>query len=192
MSNSKILIVHPDADVISLMTSMLQTLGHRIVEAIGDRVALRLLEQERGEFDLVLAGVDPFDPDALELLSYIRRKHPKTLVILVFPHLHADRAREATRRGEAAVLKFPVPATQLRAAVAHALGQVEESPSASVEPPRQTFPAATVIPTATATAMDTRSSTATATVMIATGRNGRPPRTTTARKIRRREAATRS
>lgn len=139
MSTTKILIVHPDADVISLMTSMLQTLGHRIVEATDDRAALKSLEQERGEIDLVLAGVDPFDPDALELLTYVRRKYPKTKVILVFPHPHADRSRDAIRRGASATLKFPVPATQLRAAVAQALGQREES-AATPSDPRSSNP----------------------------------------------------
>ena len=62
---------------------MLQSLGHQIDEASNDRAAVRRLE--RGGIDLIIAGVDPFDPEALELLSFSRRKHPQVPVILLFP-----------------------------------------------------------------------------------------------------------
>ncbi|MBX6312668.1 MAG: response regulator, partial [Isosphaeraceae bacterium] len=120
MSQNHLLIVHSDPSVRALMTSMLQTMGHRIDEAPNDRAAVRMLEQ--GKADLVLAGADPGDPEALEFLIYLRRKHPRTPVILLFETPHPERAREAALRGAAAVLKFPLPATQLRAAVAQVLG----------------------------------------------------------------------
>ena len=46
---------------------MLKSLGHIIEEATTDRVAVRLME--RNNIDLVLAGVDPLDAEALELLD---------------------------------------------------------------------------------------------------------------------------
>ena len=117
-----VLIVHPDASVRSLMTSMLQSLGHRIVEAATDRAAVRMLEHEPAH--LVLAGgADPSEPDALEFLTYLRRKHPQVAVILLWEGLQPERSREALQRGAASVLKFPLPATHLRAAVAQVLGQ---------------------------------------------------------------------
>ena len=33
---------------------------------------------ERNDIDLVLAGVDPLDAEALELLTYVRRKHARS------------------------------------------------------------------------------------------------------------------
>lgn len=134
MSHSRLLIVHSDPSVCSLMTSMLQTMGHRIEEAANDRVAVRLLEHE--PFQLILAGADPADQDALEFLVYLRRKHPKTPVILLFPVPHPDRTREALQRGAAAVLRFPLPATHLRAAVAQALGEPEfaNAPAQAAKP----------------------------------------------------------
>ena len=72
---------------------------------------------ERNNIDLVLAGVDPLDGEALELLTYVRRKHREVPVILLFPRLHPERAKEALRLGAMAVLKYPVPAAELRAAV---------------------------------------------------------------------------
>ena len=97
---------------------MLQSLGHGIEEAANDRAALRRVE--RGNVGLVLSAVDPADPDALELTSYLRRKHTRVPVILLFANPSCERAREATRLG-AAVLRYPAPANELRATVTQAL-----------------------------------------------------------------------
>ncbi len=114
---------------------MLKSLGHTIEDATNDRMAVRLME--RNDIDLVLAGVDPSDGDALELLTYVRRKHREVPVVLLFPRLHPERAKEALRLGAMAVLKYPVPAAELRAAVLQALEQCEtrSSEPAAVAPP---------------------------------------------------------
>ena len=130
MHPSRILIVCPDPSGLTLLTSMLQTLGHTIEEASNDRLAARMME--RFAVNLVLASVDPGDGDCLELLSYIRRKHPSVPVVLMFPRIHPERAKDALRQGAMAVLKYPVPAAELRAAVLQALEQRnQESASAS-------------------------------------------------------------
>jgi DNA-binding NtrC family response regulator len=118
MNQARILIVHPEPSILALLGSMLQSLGHQIDEASNDRAAVRRLE--RGGIDLMIAGVDPFDPEAMELLSYSRRKHPQIPVVLLFPGPNPEKAREATRMGAATVLRFPMPATELRAAVTQA------------------------------------------------------------------------
>jgi two-component system response regulator HydG len=129
MSKARILIVHPDSSALALLTSMLKSLGHEIDEAANDRVAVRLME--RGGVDLMLAGVDPADVEALELLSYMRRKHRQVPVLLLFSTPMPERAKEALRQGALAVLRFPVPATELRAAVTQAL-----APRAAVAAPQ--------------------------------------------------------
>jgi two-component system, NtrC family, response regulator HydG len=118
MQKLRILILYPDPAGLGLLTSMLKSLGHVIEEATTDRAAVRLME--RNNIDMVLAGVDPLDADALELLMFARRKHREVPVILLFPRLHPERAREAMKLGAAAVLKYPVPAGELRAAVLQA------------------------------------------------------------------------
>jgi two-component system, NtrC family, response regulator HydG len=129
MQKLRILILYPDPAGLALLTSMLKSLGHIIEEATTDRAAVKLME--RNNIDLVLAGVDPLDNDALELLTYVRRKHREVPLILLFPRLHAERAKEALRLGAMAVLKYPVPAAELRAAVLQAL---ERSEARQLEP----------------------------------------------------------
>ena len=96
MSKARILIVHPEHSALALLSSMLKSLGHEIDEAANDRVAVRLME--RGGVDLMLAGVDPADADALELLSYMRRKHRQVPVLLLFSSPQPERSKEALRR----------------------------------------------------------------------------------------------
>ena len=122
MSRPRILIVHHDPPSLALLSSMLKSLGHEIDEAANDRVAARLME--RGGVDMVLAGTDPADTEALELLTYVRRKHRQVPVILLFPAPNPERTKEALRLGALSVLRYPVPATELRAAVTQALGTI--------------------------------------------------------------------
>ncbi len=126
MHKPRILILYPDPAGLALLTSMLTSLGHPIEEAVDDRAAVQLMER-RG-IDLVLAGVEPADGDALELLTYVRRKHREVPVILLFPRAHPVRAKEALQQGAMAVLKYPVPAVELRAAVLQALDQSGRRP----------------------------------------------------------------
>jgi len=142
MHKLRILIFYPDPAGLALLTSMLKSLGHEIEEATTDRVAVRLMD--RTNIDLVLAGVDPLDEDALELLMYVRRKHREVPVILLFPRLHPERAKEALRSGAMAVLKYPVPAAELRAAVLQALERSEtrsSEPAGSAAAPSSPSPA---------------------------------------------------
>ena len=129
MSKARLLIVHPDPPALNLLSSMLKSLGHEIDEAANDRVAVRLME--RGGVDLMLAGVQPAETDALELLAYMRRKHRQVPVILLFPSPNPERAKEALRLGALSVLRYPVPATELRAAVTQGLGPALAGPNAN-------------------------------------------------------------
>src|SRR6516225_759050 len=138
MHKLRILILYPDPAGLALLTSMLKSLGHTIEEATTDRAAVRSME--RNDIDLVLAGVDPLDAEALELLTYVRRKHREVPVILLFPRLHPERAKEALRLGAMAVLKYPVPAAELRAAVLQALEQCEARPRESASGPTASGP----------------------------------------------------
>src|SRR5271157_2879338 len=133
MRKFRILIVCPEPQGLSLLTSMLKSLGHLIEEAPTDRAAVRFME--RNPINLVLASVDPGDAEALELLTYVRRKRSDVPVILMFARVHPERAKEALRLGAMAVLKYPVPAAELRAAVLQALEQCEAQPAEALLTP---------------------------------------------------------
>lgn len=117
--NHRILIVHPDSSVRALMFSMLQSLGYKFEEAESDRAAVRMLDHS--PFQLVLASAAEDPSDALELATYIRRRHPQTRVLLFSPTPRPELARECSLRGALGCLRFPIAANQLRAAVAQAL-----------------------------------------------------------------------
>ena len=138
MSKSRLLIVHPDPSALALLTSMLRSLAYEIEETQDDRIAVRRME--RGGVDLLVVGVDPADLEAFELLSYMRRKHRQVPVILLFMTPHAERAREALRLGAQTVLRYPVPATDLRATVTQALGLLDASPSDPASMPWRAVP----------------------------------------------------
>lgn len=118
----RLLIVHPDDSTRALMVSMLQSAGHRLEEADSDRSAARMLEQ--APVDLVLAGAEHDVSEALELISFVRRKAARTPVILFAASPNPEQMREAAQRGAIAFLKFPIPASQLRAAVAQSLPHI--------------------------------------------------------------------
>jgi two-component system response regulator HydG len=130
MHKFRILILHPDRAGLALLTSMLESLGHLIEEATNDRTAVRLLE--RNDIDSVLACVDPAHSDALEFLTYVRRRHRELPVVLFFPRPHPQRAKEALQLGAMAVLRYPMPAAELRAAVLQALEQCEHRPGPAI------------------------------------------------------------
>lgn len=116
---AQILIVNPEPNSMSLIGSMLHSLGHEIVEAQNDPAAVKRIERE--PVDIVISWADPDDSDCLELLSYIRRKQPHIPVLLIFSKIHQERNREAMRMGASAVLRYPIPPNEIRASVIQAL-----------------------------------------------------------------------
>jgi AmiR/NasT family two-component response regulator len=104
MARSRILIVHPEQAPSARLASMLRSWRFEIVEPTDERVALRMQDHAFAP-GLVLHAVDTDRRAASELLYYIRRKHPKTAVILVTPD--PRRHGGALRLGAAAALKSP-------------------------------------------------------------------------------------
>ncbi|GIW89068.1 MAG: sigma-54-dependent Fis family transcriptional regulator [Isosphaeraceae bacterium] len=121
----RLLIVHPDPSARSLIYSMLQNLGHRIEEADTPAAALRYIESQPAQ--LALIGVADEVGPALDLIDQIRRRSPSTRTLLLCETPRPDWNRELAMRGAAGCLRFPMPANQLRAAVAQALPETPSS-----------------------------------------------------------------
>ena len=141
MTRPLLLIAHPDPAVLSMLGSMLRSLNCETIEAADEDGLLSGLAREPG---LVLLGVDPLKPDALGLFSVIRREHHECPVVLLFSAPHPGLASRANRMG-ASVLRFPLPANQLRAAVVQALGR-GVGPASTSPADRQDEPAGRLIP----------------------------------------------
>jgi two-component system response regulator HydG len=122
----RILIVHPDPSMLALSASMLTLLGYVIEEASDDDTAFRLIK--RCPIDVLLAGVTPSSGDALELLRHMRREHREIPVVLLLSRLDPDWVKKALRLGAEAVLEYPVPAAELRAAILQAVEGRESRP----------------------------------------------------------------
>jgi two-component system response regulator HydG len=124
MTPTRLLIVHPEPDALAMLGAMLRSLTLEILEAGDHGTAVGMLERQPG---LVLIGINPDDADALKLLSYTRHKFPRLPILLLSSADRPGVSRQALRMGAKAVLKYPLPATQLRASVLQALG-LHEAP----------------------------------------------------------------
>jgi two-component system response regulator HydG len=140
MSRARLVVVHPRPSALASLASMLQNIRYEIVEASDGRAALRLLAQPPG---LVLMGVDPGEPEALELVAYVRRKHPGVPILLLLSTWNPGLATQAVRMGAVAVLRYPVAAAELRAAVVQSLDAAKATrrddgaPTPPAEPARR-------------------------------------------------------
>jgi DNA-binding NtrC family response regulator len=97
---------------------MLRALGHEQIELSSYGRVPRPLAHRPG---CVLLGVDPIDPEPLALLSSLCRGDHALPFILLFTATPPALIRKDLRSHAAAVLRFPLPASQLEAAVAQAL-----------------------------------------------------------------------
>ncbi len=132
MHQARVLIVHHDPSILALLGSMLQPLGHQIDEASQDSAAVRRLE--RTAVDLLIARIDPADPEALELLKLSKRRYPRLPVILLSPTGSPDRSLEAMRLGANSVLMFPIRANDFRSKISGAFAEATRAHPGSAPP----------------------------------------------------------
>jgi DNA-binding NtrC family response regulator len=135
MEHPYLLIVHPDKSARALLRGMLDGMNYRIAEASGYRVGVGMLGRDPDA--LILAGAHAGDPEASEFLTSVKRQQPQVPMILLLSGEAPDLANQALRFGAASVLKFPLPTTQVRAAVVHALSRAvlgNQRRSAAMQP----------------------------------------------------------
>jgi DNA-binding NtrC family response regulator len=118
MSHASLLILHPDPGAPAMLDTMLRALGHHRIEATSYR---SVQQPPAGRPGFVLLGVDPVDPEPLQLLRSLCRDDHAPPFILLFTAPPVRPIRADLQRRAAAVLRFPLPASQLDAALAQAL-----------------------------------------------------------------------
>src|SRR5690348_1512720 len=90
---SRILLVEDDSDLSTLLTRMLQTLGHPTVCRENGVRALQTVEEQ--DFDVVVSDLRMPQMDGLELCTRIRGAYPDVCLILVTAFGNLDSAKRA-------------------------------------------------------------------------------------------------
>jgi DNA-binding NtrC family response regulator len=117
--HKRVLIIHPDGLDCTFLASMLQAMGHGVESAADSADVLGRVTN--GAVDLVVLRAQIDDGRAMDLLLRLRKTAPAVNAIVVSPAIEGDRVRAAMERGATAVLKLPLAATTLQAAVIQAL-----------------------------------------------------------------------
>jgi DNA-binding NtrC family response regulator len=117
---SKILIVDDEKNTREALQDGLSKSEDRHVVAVEDgKSALKLLDAE--EFDLVITDLKMPDIDGTKLLKEIKKREPKTVVILMTAYASIETAVEAMKLGAYDYIQKPFRMTEIRKMVTKAL-----------------------------------------------------------------------
>lgn len=115
----KILIVDDEPRICESLQALLSTYGYEIRTAHSGKKAIEHLNT--GNFDLVLLDVVMPDMDGYQVMDYIGRESPDTLVIILTGQYSVDSAVEALRRGANDYLTKPLDTEELLRTVEYSL-----------------------------------------------------------------------
>jgi len=121
MKKKKVLVIDDDKIILDSLCEFLSLEGLQASGAETVKSARVKLEEEN--YSLVLTDVNLPDGDGLELLSFIKRNYPQTVVIVITGYGTIDSAVKAIKSGAYDYLTKPVIDDELRLAVERALKQ---------------------------------------------------------------------
>src|SRR5918996_3587083 len=119
-----VLLVDDQKDIVRLLHSSLQTLGHQLdlVDAPSGEEAL--LEASRRKIDLLVADYLLPGISGVELMYKIRRRYPELRVIFISGMTERKARNEMLNAGAVAMFDKPVPLADFLDAVERSLGLV--------------------------------------------------------------------
>ena len=117
--NPRILVVDDHPASVEPVVEILEREGYEVLTASRGREALSILNKEN--VDVVITDLKMPDLSGLELLEYVRDKHPYTQVILLTAYGTVDSAVEAMSTGAVSYLQKPIKIDILRQTVKNAL-----------------------------------------------------------------------
>lgn len=122
LSQSRILMVDDEIDILKPVISYFRVLGCRVVGAREPEEAQALLEYEA--FDLIILdlGLTRFGTDGLEVVRGIREQDQRTPIIVLSAHVAGEVEGEALRAGADYVLPKPQPLADLAQVVLGLIG----------------------------------------------------------------------
>jgi NtrC-family two-component system response regulator AlgB len=119
----QILIVDDEPNIRKTLRVALESMRHRVEEAMGIADALKGIERQR--FDVALVDLRLGGDSGLDLLPEILRRTPRTAVVIVTAHGTIDTAVEAMRLGAFDYLPKPFTPAQIRA-VLERIGRLKD------------------------------------------------------------------
>jgi CheY-like chemotaxis protein len=118
-----VLVADDEASLRSTLSTILESAGHRVVEAEDGEIALRLLHEQA--FDLLV--LDLFMPklDGMEVLRSIRVPPPIVIVYSAFAYFSLRAVREELGSSVFRFVQKPAPPLELIAAVNDAAAELD-------------------------------------------------------------------
>lgn len=123
--NERILIVEDDADMRELLEEILSEEGFKTIAAANGRFALRHVEDEQEQIDLVVTDVQMPELKGDELLTKVREARAETPVVVITAFGSVENAVEMVKRGAFSYLTKPFATKDLLEIVRAALKQSE-------------------------------------------------------------------
>jgi two-component system response regulator HydG len=114
-----VLVVDDLRNVRATLALQLREAGHQVVEAVGGKIALELIE--RSVFDLVLTDLRMDEVDGLEVLQGVKRIAPETEVIVMTAHGTLESGVAAIKAGALDFLLKPIKPEEMMLVVDQAL-----------------------------------------------------------------------
>lgn len=123
--NERILIVEDDADMRELLEEVLSDAGFQTVAAANGRFALRHIEDQQDQIDLVVTDVQMPEMKGDELLISVRKDRPESPVIVITAFGSVENAVEMVKLGAYSYLTKPFATKDLLEVVQAALRKSE-------------------------------------------------------------------
>jgi len=117
--NNSVLIVDDEENFLLLLDWILTKDGFRVKTASDAYQALNLLDEE--SFNLAIIDIQMSPIDGIGLLSELRKRSPRTPVIMTTAYPERDTRRECMKNGAGALLVKPLDLEELKH-LAHSLG----------------------------------------------------------------------
>ncbi|MCJ7618330.1 MAG: response regulator, partial [Desulfobacterales bacterium] len=119
----KILIVDDEARMRDSLKFLLSTEGYTIQTGCNGRGAIECLNKDR--YDIVLLDMIMPDMNGHQVMDFIKKHYPDTLVIIMTGHASVDSAVESLKRGAHDYLRKPFNFEQLLARVKNTIDQIK-------------------------------------------------------------------
>jgi len=121
IANRKVLVVDDQKAVCDGVGKILSKRGCAVERAVDGRVAIEMLDRE--PFDLVVADLMMPRVSGMELLRYVKDRHPGVEVVMITGYASIDSAVEATKQGAAGYVPKPFTPEELGEVVEKALAK---------------------------------------------------------------------